>query len=224
MIKLFHGSKKIIDRPQFGYGKKHNDYGLGFYCTEDMNMAKEWAVQADIDGVVNSYNIDMSHLNVLDLNSEEYCILEWLVILLKNRRFDIQSDFGEEAISYLTENFSVDYEEYDIIKGYRADDSYFSFAQDFINNNISLSTLKSAMKLGKLGEQIVLKSKKAFESIQFEESIYVDSSVWFPKKELRDKKARNEYHELRQRPWKRGEIYMMQILDMEIKRDDVCLR
>ena len=224
MIKLFHGSNKIIDRPQFGYGKKHNDYGLGFYCTEDVNMAKEWAVQADFDGVVNSYNIDMSHLNVLDLNSEEYCILEWLVILLKNRRFDIQSDFGEEAIAYLIENFSVDYEEYDIIKGYRADDSYFSFAQDFINNNISLSTLKSAMKLGKLGEQIVLKSKKAFESIQFEESIYVDSSVWFPKKELRDKKARNEYHELRQRPWKRGEIYMMQILDMEIKRDDVRLR
>ena len=193
-------------------------------CTEDVNMAKEWAVQADTDGVVNSYNIDMSHLNVLDLNSEEYCILEWLVILLKNRRFDIQSDFGEEAIAYLIENFSVDYEEYDIIKGYRADDSYFSFAQDFINNNISLSTLKSAMELGKLGEQIVLKSKKAFESIQFEESIYVDSSVWFPKKELRDKKARNEYHELRQRPWKRGEIYMMQILDMEIKRDDVRLR
>ena len=224
MIKLFHGSNKIIDRPQFGYGKKHNDYGLGFYCTEDVNMAKEWAVQADIDGVVNSYNIDMLHLNVLDLNSKEYCILEWLVILLKNRRFDIQSDFGEEAISYLIGNYSVDYEEYDIIKGYRADDSYFSFAQDFINNNISLSTLKSAMKLGKLGEQIVLKSKKAFESIQFEESIYVDSSVWFPKKELRDKKARNEYHELRQRPWKRGEIYMMQILDMEIKRDDVRLR
>ncbi len=224
MIKLFHGSNKIIDRPQFGYGKKHNDYGLGFYCTEDLNMAKEWAVQADIDGVVNSYNIDMSHLNVLDLNSEEYSILEWLVILLKNRRFDIQSDFGEEAISYLIGNFSVDYEEYDIIKGYRADDSYFSFAQDFINNNISLSTLKSAMELGKLGEQIVLKSKKAFDSIQFEESIYVDSSVWFPKKELRDKKARNEYHELRQRPWKRGEIYMMQILDMEIKRDDVRLR
>ena len=204
MIKLFHG--------------------LGFYCTEDVNMAKEWAVQADTDGVVNSYNIDMSHLNVLDLNSEEYRILEWLVILLKNRRFDIQSDFGEEAISYLIGNFSVEYENYDIIKGYRADDSYFSFAQDFINNNISLSTLKSAMELGKLGEQIVLKSKKAFESIQFEESIYVDSSVWFPKKELRDKKARNEYHELRQRPWKRGEIYMMQILDMEIKRDDVRLR
>ena len=224
MVKLFHGSNKIIDRPQFGYGKRHNDYGLGFYCTEDVNMAKEWAVQADIDGVVNSYNIDMSHLNVLDLNSEEYCILVWLVILLKNRRFDIQSDFGEEAIAYLIGNFSVDYEEYDVIKGYRADDSYFSFAQDFINNNISLSTLKSAMKLGKLGEQIVLKSKKAFDSIQFEESIYVDSSVWFPKKELRDKKARNEYHELRQRPWKRGEIYMMQILDMEIKRDDVCLR
>ena len=30
---------------------------------------------------------------------------------------------------------------YDVIIGYRADDSYFAFAQDFLNNAISLNTL-----------------------------------------------------------------------------------
>lgn len=223
-MKLYHGSNRIIKQPQFGFGKKNNDYGLGFYCTEEADMAKEWAVQAESDGVVNVYNLDMSDLRVLNLNGDDYCILDWLVILLKNRRFDIQSDFGREAITYLVENFGADYEAYDVIKGYRADDSYFSFAQDFINNTISLNTLKSAMTLGKLGEQTVLKSYKAFEAIRFEESFYVDSSVWFPRKETRDRKARNEYCELRQKPWKKGEIYMMQILDMEIKKNDARLR
>lgn len=223
-MKLYHGSNRIIEEPQYGYGKKNNDYGVGFYCTEDVDLAREWSVQKDTDGVVNAYNLDITDLSVLDLNSDEFCILNWLVILLKNRRFDIQSDFGKEAKKYLIDNFGVDYESYDVIKGYRADDSYFSFAQDFINNIISFSTLKNAMTLGKLGEQIVLKSNKAFETIQFEESFYVDSSVWFPKKETRDKKARNEYYDLRQKPWKKGEIYMMQILDMELKKDDARLR
>ncbi|MCR4647616.1 MAG: DUF3990 domain-containing protein [Lachnospiraceae bacterium] len=223
-IKLYHGSNRIIKQPIFGYGKSNNDYGLGFYCTEDADMAKEWAVGADEDGIANAYNLDMSGLTVLNLNSDDYCILEWLVILLKNRRFDIQSDLGREAKVYLIENFSVDYEKYDVIKGYRADDSYFSFAQDFVNNTISLGTLKSAMELGQMGEQVVLKSPKAFETIKFEDSVYVDSSVWYPKKERRDKRARSDYFELRQKPWKKGEIYMMQILDKEIKKDDACLR
>ena len=223
-IRLFHGSNKIIDTPQFGFGKKYNDYGLGFYCTEDMDMAKEWAVQIDKDGIVNAYDMDLSGLSVLDLNSEDYCILEWLEILLENRRFDIHTDFGNEAVKYLKDNFRTDYESYDLIKGYRADDSYFSFAQDFINNNISISTLKKAMLLGGLGEQIVLKSSRAFERINFSESFNVETKIWFPKKEQRDRLARKEYREMQQKPWKKGELYMMQILDMEIKKDDARLR
>ena len=40
-MKIFHGSKKIIEKPQFGVGKIHNDYGRGFYCTESLEIAKE---------------------------------------------------------------------------------------------------------------------------------------------------------------------------------------
>ncbi len=44
---LWHGSQKIIEVPQFGLGKVHNDYGQGFYCTESLDLAREWACSGD---------------------------------------------------------------------------------------------------------------------------------------------------------------------------------
>ena len=111
-----------------------------------------------------------------------------------------------------------------MIVGYRADDSYFSFAQDFLNNAISLRQLSTAMYLGDLGKQIVLKSRKAFEQITFEDAIPAEARVWQPKKLMRDSKACREYFESRREPWKKGEIYMMQILEEEMQADDARLR
>lgn len=220
-MKLYHGSDKIIEKPVFGGGKPYNDYGPGFYCTDDYELAGEWAVSFERDGYINTYSIDLRGLSVLDLNSPDYCILDWLEILLENRRFDIQSDFGMEASEYLKKNFHTDHLNCDLIKGYRADDSYFSFAQDFLNNTISLSTLERAMKLGNLGEQIVLKSKKSFTRIVYEKSSRAGAMNYFPKKEKRDKNAREDYRSLCGKPWRKGEIYMMQILERELKRDDI---
>ena len=45
--KIYHGSKDIIEQPIFGFGKTYNDYGLGFYCTEEIDMAKKWGVNSD---------------------------------------------------------------------------------------------------------------------------------------------------------------------------------
>ena len=68
---------------------------------------------------------------------------------------------------YIIQNFDVDLTGIDIIKGYRADDSYFSYAEDFVTNALSLNQLSRALYLGKLGTQIVLVSKKAFEKITY---------------------------------------------------------
>ena len=106
-------------------------------------------------------------MKLLNLNAEQFCILHWLTILLQNREFDTPSGLVYEAKAYLLENFKVDYSAYDAIIGYRADDSYFSFAQDFINGTISYRQLNNAMHLGKLGQQFVLKSRKAFSLIKF---------------------------------------------------------
>ena len=64
-IILFHGSEKVIEHPVFGAGKKHNDFGLGFYCTESEALAKEWAVSSLRDGFANRYTLDTEYLRVL---------------------------------------------------------------------------------------------------------------------------------------------------------------
>lgn len=225
MLKtIYHGSNKIIEKPLFGIGKKHNDYGLGFYCTEVLDMAKEWGVSKDNDGFANIYQIETEGLKLLDLNSCEYTILHWIALLLENRIFDINNPLAQEAKEYLQKNFSVPYKDYDIITGYRADDSYFSFAQDFINGAISIRQLGNAMKLGNLGTQFVLKSEKAFNAIQYEGYEMAESTQWYAKKESRDKTARRQYFDVEKNRRQRGDLYIVQILDEEIKADDPRLR
>lgn len=222
--KLFHGSPSIIEKPIYGYGKPYNDYGLGFYCTDSLQMAKEWGVGKDKDGYANCYEIECDGLRILNLNTADYCILHWLTILLKNREFDIPSGLALEAKEYLLANFSVDYESYDAIIGYRADDSYFSFAQDFINGTISYRQLNNAMHLGKLGQQFVLKSKTAFDRIQFVGSEIAKCSEWYAKKMQRDKTARREYFSVERNRRVRGDLYITQIIDEEMTSDDARLR
>lgn len=225
MLKtIYHGSNKIIEKPLFGIGKKHNDYGLGFYCTEVLDMAKEWGVSKDNDGFANIYQIEIEGLKLLDLNGREYTILHWLALLLENRIFDINNPLAQEAKEYLQKNFSVPYKDYDIITGYRADDSYFSFAQDFINGAISIRQLGNAMKLGNLGTQFVLKSEKAFNAVQYEGYEMAESAQWYAKKESRDKTARRQYFDVEKNRRQRGDLYIVQILDEEIKADDPRLR
>lgn len=223
-LVLFHGSQNIIKTPVFGYGKPYNDYGLGFYCTEDESMANEWAVQKDKNGYSNKYHFNASGLNILDLTDDEYTILHWLTILLENRHFDLQSDFGEEARQYLFDNFNLDYKAYDVIVGYRADDSYFAFVQDFLNGLCSIRKLGKAMYLGQLGMQVVLKSERAFERIEYLCSNVADAKIWYPKKEIRDTTARTEYISNRKEKRRTDDIYMLNILNEEMKADDVRLQ
>ena len=181
MITLYHGSDHIIEKPVFGEGKAYNDYGRGFYCTEHAELAKEWACAADSDGYANHYQLDYSGLSVLNLNTPEYNILNWLAILLENRKFNVADGLPQRAKTYLQENFKVDYKKYDVIIGYRADDSYFSYAGDFVNGTLSLADLSEAMRLGKLGEQVVLKSRKAFDSLTFVEAVKAPRQEYFAK-------------------------------------------
>lgn len=223
-IKIYHGSEYIIEKPVFGYGKPYNDYGTGFYCTRELSMAKEWGAGAERDGYANCYELELSGLEILDLNEEEYCILHWLAVLLKNRQFDVSSALALEAREYLLEHFLADYDGYDIITGYRADDSYFSFAQDFINGTISYRQLCNAMKLGRMGQQIVLKSPRAFERLYFTGYELAKSREWYAKKIQRDKKARREYFDVEKNRRQKGDIYITQIMDEEMRADDLCLR
>ena len=222
--RIYHGSKDVIEKPKFGYGKRYNDYGLGFYCTDSIEMAKEWGVSLDRDGFANIYDIEMDGLSVLDLNSNQYCILHWLAVLLENREFDVPSGLALEAKEYILNNFLISYSAADIMIGYRADDSYFSFAQDFINGTISYRQLNNAMHLGKLGQQIVLKSKEAFDRIHYVGNEVALHREWYAKKQLRDKTARRKYFNTERNKRQRGDLYITTILDEEMKPHDPRLR
>ena len=190
-IIVYHGSINIIDKPIYGFGKAYNDYGLGFYTTEDINLAKEWAVEENKSGFANKYELDLSGLKVLDLSNLD--VICWISVLLTNRFFDLKSDIAKAGKDYILNNYSVNYEEYDIIIGYRADDSYFMFANDVLNNSLSIRSLEKALKLGNLGTQIVLKSKKAFTKLKFLGYEKADNLTYYPLRQKRNIDAKNKY-------------------------------
>ena len=212
LIHIYHGSTNIVEKPVFGEGKINNDYGRGFYCTEHIDLAKEWACASNSDGYANHYQLNLGGLSVLNLNGSEYNILNWLALLLENRKFNVSEGLPQRAKDYLLENFKVDYKNYDIIIGYRANDSYFSYASDFVNNTLSLSDLSEAMRLGKLGEQVVLKSKKAFEALTFVEAIEAPRQEYFAKYKSRDEEARAKYRQISSKPMAEDEIYVLDII------------
>jgi hypothetical protein len=222
---LYHGSRRIIERPEFGKGNIHNDYGLGFYCTEELELAKEWAAGDKTGGFANIYALNISKLVVMDLSDTKYGLLDWLAVLVNNRTFTISNPISAEAKEYLTANFLPDIGTFDIITGYRADDSYFTFATDFLNNTISLRQLGRAMALGILGKQFMLKSQKAFDSIQFTRSEVADGEIYFAKRHKRDIDAREQYLKRERRAASASDdIYMIDILRGEIKQGDERLQ
>ena len=223
-LTIYHGSAKIIQKPVFGYGNQYNDYGMGFYCTESMELAKEWACSLELDGYANSYSLNMSGLSVLQLTAGEYNILNWLYVLLQNRRFRIDGEIAVQAKQYIDTNFAIDYRKYDIIRGYRADDSYFSFANAFLNNTISLSQLEKAMVLGKLGEQVVIISEKAFEALTFHEDILAQKDLYFPQKQARDTAARAEFRAEKSRGNIMSEKYILDLMREGWMNDDERLQ
>ncbi len=223
---IYHGSPKIVKIPTYGLGSETNDYGRGFYCTESIELAKEWACPTLGDGFSNKYELDIGGLNVLYLNKNGYNILNWLAILLNNRIFPKRSPISRQASDYLLKEFLPDISGYDVIWGYRADDSYFSYAKDFLNNTISVNQLATAMKLGELGEQIVLMSKQAFEQIRYIEHEIADGSIYNPRRMEREERAKSAYLNNHGQNFdiSGNDLFVLDILREQVKNDDPCLQ
>lgn len=190
---LYHGSEHIIEHPFLGGGKMNNDYGQGFYCTKELELAREWACTESVSAYVNKYKLEVENLKVLDLSKEKFSTLNWLAMLVNYRRIRVTTPIVKRAMEWLVEHYLLDIREYDVIIGYRADDSYFSFARAFIGNQITLGQLAYAMELGELGMQYVLKSEKAFTALSFIGYETVDRTIYYAKRKRRDEQAREAF-------------------------------
>ena len=218
LITIYHGSEQVVEVPTFGLGRKNNDFGLGFYCTESEDLAKEWAVSSLRNGFANRYTLETEYLNVLNLNSPDYTILNWIAVLVEHRLFSIKTPVARRAKRYLIDNFGINVNAYDLITGYRADDSYFDYAESFLNNGISVEQLARAMRLGKLGEQIVLKSKFAFDRIRYEGFDIAEKEKYYVLRKSRADGANQLYLDMLEE--EDDGLYIQDIMRGGIRNDD----
>ncbi|MDO4344550.1 MAG: DUF3990 domain-containing protein [Eubacteriales bacterium] len=221
IIQLLHGTDHIIEVPDIHIGNPHNDYGMGFYCTRVDEMAREWACKKNTDGFVNNYAFDTDGLKVLNLLDGNHTILDWMALLLQFRTFKLSSEVAVDARDYIIEHYLIDLSDYDVVIGYRADDSYFQYAESFVSNTLPLGSLNKALKLGKLGEQTVVISQKGFDHLHFINAYPVNKNVYYPKFLDRDTKARNTYRkEIKKGTSYRDDIFVLDILREEMRNDD----
>lgn len=205
---LFHGSVKVIEEPRYGAGRNDNDYGQAFYCTDRIELAREWAAVSENGGFVNAYSMDMDGMNLLDLrlsfpaegqlineNNVEG-ILRWLSLLVNYRHLRLGSPVERKGRDYLISRYLPDLTDVDCILGYRADDSYFSFARAFLSNTTTLGQLALAMYLGDLGLQYAIRSARMFDRLKFGGAEPVDGSMYYPMRIHRDHAAREKYRKL----------------------------
>lgn len=165
---IYHGSDHIIDSPSLEKSNLYNDYGRGFYCSEDLELTKEWASRGKYDGVVNKYEFDTSNLKILDLTKGSYTVLNWIAILLKNRELPLLiKEVYKNRLDFIINNYHINLDKYDVIIGYRADDAYFKFPISFIQGFIGIDSLEEMYQLGNLGKQIALVSTKAFNQLKY---------------------------------------------------------
>lgn len=192
---VFHGSYKIVKNPQYGKGALYNDYGRGFYMTPSKDMAGEWAtLNTGRDGYINEYELDTDGLNILYLDKMD--IKHWIAILMNNRKGNYEEELRDIQDAFC-EKYLLDISIYDIILGWRADDSYFMFVEDFALGLLSLENLRKAMKFGDLGLQICLKSERAFDRIKFINNHPASAELYYKSAKDRDSAARAAYRQLR---------------------------
>lgn len=196
-IILYHGSPNKVVVPQFGFGEGKHDYGKGFYLTENIELAKEWAVcrPDETNGWVHKYELETDDLKILDF--QEHDILSWLAELMKHRNASDSRRYKVLSKKFIAE-YGIDTSEYDVIKGWRANASYFYIAKEFVRDNIDIEILEELLSLGGLGIQYCIKSELAYSKLAEVDDglISVDYSEFNEKYNERDIIARKRMREL----------------------------
>ena len=96
------------------------------------------------------------------------------------------------------EKYGIDTSDYDVIKGWRANASYFYIAKEFVRDNIDVDILEELLSLGGLGIQYCIKSELAYSKLYEikEELVSVVYSEFNSRYNQRDVEARRNMRNL----------------------------
>lgn len=194
---LFHGTPNRIVVPTFGKGEEKHDYGQGFYLSESIDLAKEWAVcrPNEEKGWVHKYELETNGLRILDFQDKG--VLPWLAELMKHRDAADSKRYRMLAKKFI-EKYGIDTESYDVIRGWRANASYFYIAKEFVRDNIDMDILEELLSLGGLGIQYCIKTELAYSGLHEveEDLLEVPYAEFNEKYNQRDLTARQKMREL----------------------------
>lgn len=153
-IILYHGTASIFDIPDISYSREDIDFGVGFYCTEDLEMAKMWAAHKK-RSIVNVYELDLSNLNIYHFKADE----EWLAFIQGNRMWDKIEDYSS----------------YDILMGPTADDKLFTTLNRYMDGEYTAEMAIAIINIMGYNNQVVLKNKKAIQQIKYKNRILISN-------------------------------------------------
>ena len=96
------------------------------------------------------------------------------------------------------DKYGIDTSGYDVIKGWRANASYFYIAKEFARDNIDMDILEELLSLGGLGIQYCIKSERAYAQLHEieEDMISVPYSEFNEQYNQRDIEARDNMRKL----------------------------
>lgn len=164
---VYHGSDRIIEKPKHNGGRKFSDFGLGFYITTNMEMAKSWATRKkDKNAYVNKYMLNSEGLNSLTFELD----LEWLLFIAFNRGL-----IKDKGIKRIMDQKYMHINKYDIIIGPTADDRMFDTLSLFFTNSITLEHCIQALNSMDLDIQYNIQSEKGILALEFRNVIELDS-------------------------------------------------
>lgn len=196
-MRLYHGSSNRQVVPTYGLGEDRHDYGRGFYLTESPELAREWAVcrPDEVNGYVHTFDLDIDRLKVFDFTDKD--VLCWLAELMKHRDADNSRRYRLLSEKFI-EKYAYDLSSYDVIKGWRANASYFYIAKAFVRDEVDIEILEPLLSLGELGIQYCLKSEKAFDHLRLVEDTpeTVEYLKYNARYNERDARARTRMREL----------------------------
>lgn len=217
-MKIYHGSKVVIKEPNVKGSNELNDYGPSFYLTKDLEAAKSWACKNDSIGIVNEYEIrdqSFDSLKILDLtNKTKFSVLNWMAILMHFRQLDTSFIKNNELTLNWLKKYYIDVNEYDVIIGFRADDSYFRFPLRFISNDLAFEDLEDVFLSGELGVQYAFMSQRAIKMLKFQNAIECDSKYLGHYYSIVSK-ASKEFDELVNRPRDPKKKYILDLVREE---------
>lgn len=217
-MKIYHGSKVVIKEPNVKGSNELNDYGPSFYLTKDLEAAKSWACKNDSIGIVNEYEIrdqSFDSLKILDLtNKTKFSVLNWMAILMHFRQLDTSFIKNNELTLNWLKKYYIDVNEYDVIIGFRADDSYFRFPLRFISNDLAFEDLEDVFLSGELGVQYAFMSQRAIKMLKFQNAIECDSNYLGHYYSIVSK-ASKEFDELLNRPRDPNKKYILDLMREE---------